>query len=648
LVVSANDAGGSPVYDTSVTFAVSGTGSATVTPNSGMTDVSGELSVTVSGTGAGTVTVAATGLGTTATQDFSVNAAGAVFGIDKAASVPAITADPASLDVSPAAQVITVNAPTQANVRFATTLGVWDGGTSSVVTKAVAAGSASASLSSTLAGLATVQAFDAADSSTSDTVTIAISSPAENAAQLTLQANPSVVAVSGGGIENTATLVATVRTSAASGSQAVGDAPVAFAIGNPTGGGEKISPAIAFTDSSGEAETTFTSGSTSSIAEGVTVDAWVVGEGATGTLANTFSFNDLDPDTITRSDGGDFSADGFEVGEQILVTGSEDNDGLYTLEAVAALTLTLIDADAVIDEAAALGITVGVTAVANSANIIIGGIAGSVVIGQGDPTSISETAYSLPMSVLVVDSAGSPVSGAQVSLSAWPVSYSAGVWYDRDPEANGIEYHPYIAGTFDNEDTDMDAVLDAGEDANKDGQLTPLNASAGAVPTAVTTDSSGLANFSLTYLKLYANWVVTRIRATALVFGTETSSSTTFRLPYILSEGNAGELSASPYVTTVAVDATAGSTELYDFPNFGLSISTDVFTTDNSNASLSAYSEGPPATNGKYSYDPLTAGDAPGDVVNDTVGIQGDAADDDGAVISGGIQAFVPIDIVIE
>lgn len=70
---------------------------------------------------------------------------------------------------------------------------------------------------------------------------------------------------------------------------------------------------------------------------------------ATGT---TFSFVDNNPlqDTITRA-AGSFVADGFEAGMRVQVIGSVSNNTYYTIATVAAGTLTLIAANAVVAEA---------------------------------------------------------------------------------------------------------------------------------------------------------------------------------------------------------------------------------------------------------------------------------------------------------
>jgi hypothetical protein len=338
LTIHVQDYSLGALFDVPVTLSVSPAGVVTLSEYSGNTDVAGELEVDVTGTGTGTVTVTAEALGVTATQTYTVAAAGTVFSISS-------PSDPCTLDTNTDLTII-VDAPGGiANVLFATTLGAWDGGVDLVVTKPVAGvpPTASAVLRSAEAGVATVQAFNAADPTIKDSLTVVISAPPTDADQIALQASSTVVAPSTEDVKNTVTLTATVTTSLG---QVVGNAPVAFSIENPTGGGETISPVIALTGTDGVATSTFTSGSLSSGAEGVTVHAGVVG--------------------------------------MPLVTDSID--------------------------------------------IVIGGTAGSVIIGRSTKISsiAGDTAYSLPMSVLVADTNGNPVPGATVSLSAWPANYYTG------------------------------------------------------------------------------------------------------------------------------------------------------------------------------------------------------------------------------
>ena len=325
-----------------VTLSASPAGLVSLSPTTGNTDGNGELVVQVTGVAVGSVTVTAEALSLTDTLTFTVGTTGTVFGIDTPSTDPCslFTTDP------PLEIIVTAPAPIS-SVRFATTLGTFEGldpiDTGQVIEQNVAGGFATASFNSLVAGVATIQVFDVADPSTMDTLEVAVSAPILDADNISLQASATVVAPSIGDVSNTVTLTATVKTAT---DQVVGSAPVAFSIENPTGGGETISPVVAFTNAYGVATSTFTSGALSSGAEGVKVNAVVL--------------------------------------SMPLVT-----DSIY---------------------------------------IVIGGTAGSVIIGRSTKVSsnATNTAYILPMSVLVADSNGNPVSGITVSLSAWPTNYYTG------------------------------------------------------------------------------------------------------------------------------------------------------------------------------------------------------------------------------
>jgi len=503
LTIAAKDAAGAAVYNTALTLSVAGSGAspgtATLTSSSGTTNISGQISTSLTATSPGTVTVTATGLGYTATQDFDITQTGAAFVISS-------PSNPATLQTGQNLTV-TVTAPTQSNVVFTSTLGTWDGGSSALVTKAVSGGVASAVLNSTKGGTATVQVTDAADSTTYATLTVLISAPSSQAAQIALQSNVSVVAPSVGGTQSQVTLTATVRTSVASGADLVSGAPVSFTLANTTGGGETISPAYGITDSSGKVTTTFTSGSLSSDSTGVQVTATV-----------------------------------YDSSSAAIASANK--------------------------------------------NIIINQTAGSVVIGTG--TTISEPVtggalYALPMSVVVADSNGNPVQ-TTVTLSAWPLYYRTGYW---DVDCNTV-----VTGTWDNEDVNRNLIEDPGEDvpylagpypatastglsisdamvqdsngqeeytlsATLDGtslstfvtdnKLTPANSAAGTLLGTVTTDASGVANFTLTYAKQYSIWVRDEIKASTTVLGSETTGILTFTLPASVKDIQDCVLAPSPF-----------------------------------------------------------------------------------------------------
>jgi len=633
LTATLTDAGGVAIFDADMVFSAepSSTGTVSFSQTTAKTDVAGQVTITVTGTGSGNVTVKAESLGATATIAYTVSVTGQSFGIIAPALDPysmrtrataaitgplsitdpsaqigfvdnpdtitrgdggdfaadgfamgdkimvggstsndgvytvsgvastvitvteALTAEPAGASVVTNGVLITVRAPTQANVQFATTYGNWDNGGNLVIQKAVASQRAYAVLSSANAGVAVVQVSDAANPSVSDTMTVVFSAPSSEAYQLALQASATVVAPSTGDTKHTVTLTATVKNRQY---QVVGGAAVAFSIINPTGGGESVSPVIVYTNDFGVAQSTFTSGSLSSGGLGVTVHAEVVGS---------------------------------------------------------------------------------IPLISDEVQIIIGGTAGSVVIGRSTKIESveSNTAYKLPMSVLVLDSNGNPVSGAIVTLGTWPTQYAVGGWaingtppppciptanyvaasvtstqiafYSSTPPladpritrndggsfivdgfvpgnaitvsgsssndgsytlgqvssseltlfpsdeliAEGAGNAVTISSAADvylNEDKNRNLILDLDpqtEDTNGDGELTPPNSSSGAVPASVTTDETGVGNFDLIYLKAHAAWIESEITADVLVLGTETRSTLTFWLPF--AEEDACELPASPF-----------------------------------------------------------------------------------------------------
>ena len=486
LVVSVVDAGGVAIQNIPVTVAQSGAGSVNITTSASVTDANGNITVNVSGATAGQATVTVTAAGASASQVYTVTTVGVVFAIVNPAADPFAIGTNTNLPVS-----VTVPAGI-ANVTFATSLGSWVGApiaTPKLITVPVAAGSATATLISSQSGLATVQAFDALVPATSDSMKVAFSQPATAAAQITLQSNAYVVQPSLAGASNSVTLTAVVRT-AAPGAQAVGGAAVLFSIPNPTGGGEFVSPVVAVTDSSGVATATFTSGSTSTGGQGINVQAELVNNPA---------------------------------------------------------------------------------ALPATAKIVIGGTAGSVVIGRGSKIIVpNATEYIQPMSVLVADGNGNGVQGATVTLKAFPSFFSIGYWFDIDPSLTSDKFVPCVLGTFTNEDINRNALLDPGEDVPHttlatscdiyaqptvgvgvphpaNSQIDAPNSAAGSLPSTVTTDINGVANFDLVYLKGSAVWIDDEITASTTALGTETTSSITFTLPYEKAEGESGSLPASVF-----------------------------------------------------------------------------------------------------
>lgn len=584
LTITAKDAGGKPVYNAPIQITHTGsiawtTTALTATINGIVcytTNINGQIILSVTGTGTGSGTIDMKWYDTTitqfttATQTYTVAAPTESFGI----RVPDadLTEEDTGIAVADGVTV-TVYAPTQTTVRFATTMGGI--GTlaahSDLQVKDVLVNpdkTVTVVVRSDLAGVATIEVSDKDNPATVDRVTVAFVRPDNDAATIKLQSNTAVIAPSVGANKSIAEFTAYVKTSGDTGSQAVAGVPVVFSIDNSTGSGESVSPVIVYTNEAGEAKTTFTAGSLGSDAEGVTVNARVVGSAATGSSAISFT-------AATRTIAGAGLFGDFKADQQIKVSGSNLNDGYYTVKTANAGSLILSDGDSLNDEP--IGAEVTITALTHSTNIVIGGTAGSVVIGRGAANSIvilNPSTYALSMSVLVSDLNGNPVSGADVSLSLWPERYNTGVWYDLNDKTTD-HYVPYITGSFINEDyKNQNTSLDPGEDENKDGILTPPNSAAGNIPTLLTTNEDGYAVFDIIYLKSSAVWIDARITATTMVFGTETKSTMTFTLPAEKVEAEAGYLPDSPY--PYVLKCPSGGTASFRLPAFA-GISNDTF-----------------------------------------------------------------------
>lgn len=513
LTVTAKDSAGTIVPNASVVLTQAGTGVVTFTPASGVTDASGLFTSLIKGSTQGSTTVTATTLGATATSSFTVTPTAATFGIASttlnAGTAIAPGTAPVPMKIGDTLTV-TVNAAGATQVRFVSSLGTWNTQTlapgATVVN--VVGGTATATLSTTQAGIANVYVDNPAASSTNASLTVAMT--ATTAYKITLQATPSLLSKSVGTTKGVSTLVATVTDV---NGMPVGDAPISFSIVNPTGGGETVSPAFVLSASTttaslglGQASTSFTSGSLSSPQTGIQVRAQVLGVG------------------------------GVCPGATCVAT--EAN--LPTVQ--------------------------NVSPSGNDASIVIGGSAGSIAFGSATVVSenSNKTGYIYPMSVLVADSNGNPApAGTVVNLSAWPIGWSTG-------SACTFDADTATTGTFLNEDVNENLFLDPGEDGvrkyyatgtttsaggiassaitTKDGLITPVNSAGGTVPGTVTTDANGLATFDLTYGKNSAIWTITRIRARTVVQGSEAMSELKFRLGALKADvGPPCVLPNSPY-----------------------------------------------------------------------------------------------------
>ncbi|MDH4189045.1 MAG: hypothetical protein OEW21_02410 [Betaproteobacteria bacterium] len=418
---------------------------------------------------------------------------------------------------------VTVAAPAGTTaVTFATSIGTWTGGSNVLASVPVVGGIASATLRTTSAGVATVQALDPANPGLSDSLTVSMTAVTPNA--ITLQATPSVVAKSVGTTSGSATLIATVVDATG---QPVGNAPVAFSILNPTGGGETISPVIAYTASVvgggltlGQALASFTSGSLTSGANGVQIRATVLGT------------------TVkTEAAGVNVTASGNDASIIIGGTAGSVAFGSATVLAVNSNATAYIQAMSVL-VADANGTPAPAGTVVNLSLWPIAWSTGSACIPDPDGpdgrtgTFLNEDA------------------NENLTLDSAPAEDGTRKYYATGTTTTMSEVCTAGAGgTL----TCTPAGLVTSLPGTVDSRLTPANSAAGTLtsanpadaPGTVTTDASGVGLFNLTYGKNSALWTVVRIRASTVVAGSAAVGELQFRLSAL--QADICRLPDSPY-----------------------------------------------------------------------------------------------------
>lgn len=447
------------------------------------TNGSGIASIVVSGLGSGAALVNATALGNAKSQTYTSGTPAAVLAITSPANN--------SVLVTGKPKVIVVSAPSGAtSITFTSNRGIFSLSGTNSQTVAVAGGSASATITVSESGTATVTITDNLIPVHSANLALVVSPPVSQANKILLSASQTTVPISVvGGSQNSLTLTARAVKSNGTTDESVANVPIEFAMTGGPGAGEFLTPALAYTNASGEASATFTAGTATSIPNGIAVSA--------------------------------------------KIQGTNVQTGMLPSNTNALLT--------------------------------VGGRALSVAFGPASVLGESgdKTLYIQAYSVQVTDANNNPVSNQLVTLRLRPVAFSLGgactvtsTFCSEDYNGNGsldggedgvrIPTTDTTAGTCPISAVDVAAASSL--DGTKDSFLTPTNSDGGSVPSTVTTDSSGVAAFNLTYLKGSAFWDIVKLTATVSSIGTETVKSTIFRLPATIADVNPiCTLPPSPY-----------------------------------------------------------------------------------------------------
>ncbi len=161
-----------------------------------------------------------------------------------------------------------------------------------------------------------------------------------------------------------------------------------------------------------------------------------------------------------------------------------------------------------------------------------------ITIGTGNQMKdYNTTTYAYPYTVLITDINGAPVKNEQVVLSINTVAYFKGLYaFDAAEKVWKSSYtvkpasEPCLS-----EDSNMNGLLDPGEDINGDGILTPGNVATFSPDSgssiennsiAIKTGTDGFASFQVVYPKNYARWSIIQLTARA----GESSAYETFML----------------------------------------------------------------------------------------------------------------------
>ncbi|WP_395343067.1 Ig-like domain-containing protein [Ningiella sp. W23] len=171
----------------------------------------------------------------------------------------------------------------------------------------------------------------------------------------------------------------------------------------------------------------------------------------------------------------------------------------------------------------------GVTALTS---LTVGDRAFDISIGTGNRISSPDPAsYLKEFAVFVTDAAGRPIQDAALTATSTPPTgpaYRKGFWV-WNPDAS--VWIPETTVVCQNEDANGNGRLDAGEDFNNDGQLTPGNVALVNFKDGITrTDNNGQATIELRYARQFAPWVTTELEVNGQSAGSESSELQAYRI----------------------------------------------------------------------------------------------------------------------
>lgn len=174
-------------------------------------------------------------------------------------------------------------------------------------------------------------------------------------------------------------------------------------------------------------------------------------------------------------------------------------------------------------------------AVTDFTTLTVGDRAFDISLGTGRIIqSPDDSSYLKEFSVFVSDAVGRPVANVELTVSSTPVKFSAGGVYRKGfwQFDTGLDvWLPVTTAICVNEDINGNGSLDAGEDTNNDGKLTPgIIGTISFADGLDSTNSNGQAKLEVRYPKAFGNWVDVEISAFGQSAGSEAFDSQNFTL----------------------------------------------------------------------------------------------------------------------
>jgi hypothetical protein len=182
--------------------------------------------------------------------------------------------------------------------------------------------------------------------------------------------------------------------------------------------------------------------------------------------------------------------------------------------------------------------------------LTVGNRAFDIVIGTGREIQLPDpSSYLKQFAVFVSDSVGRPVSDVDLTVTGTPVRFTQGGTYRKgfwvfDNDAN--VFVPVVTAVCPNEDINGNGFLDAGEDTNGDGTLTPGIVSTVAFANGQSaTDNNGQATVELRYPREFGPWTDVQVSVFGQSAGTESQDNQNFEL-VVAAEDVSDEASPPP------------------------------------------------------------------------------------------------------